>query len=78
MDYIGNERSPLWDVMEAMEDENARLGQSLPDLEGEIERLKSSLIVAQRKSKIMSAYKSADPEHTVSLTLPVNYSPLLS
>jgi len=66
MDYIGNERSPLWDVMEAMEDENARLGQSLPDLEGEIERLKSSLILAQRKSKIMSAYKSADPEHTVS------------
>ena len=66
MDYVGNERSPLWDDMEAMEDENARLGQSLPDLEVEIEKLKANLIVAQRKTRIMEAYKVADPENTVS------------
>ena len=33
MDYVGNERSPLWDDMEAMEDENSKIGQELPVLE---------------------------------------------
>lgn len=65
MDYVGNERSPLWDDMEAIEDENARLGQSLPDLESEIDKLRATLVVAQRKTRIMSIYKMADHEHTV-------------
>ena len=39
MDYVGNQRSPLWDDMEAMEDENAKIGQDLPGLESEIKAL---------------------------------------
>ena len=34
MDYVGNQRSPLWDEMEAIEDENADLVRDLPALEG--------------------------------------------
>ena len=39
MDYVGNQRSPLWDDMEAMEDENAKINQELPSMETEINRL---------------------------------------
>ena len=39
MDYVGNQRSPLWDDMEAMEDENEKVTQELPSLESEISRL---------------------------------------
>ena len=39
MDYVGNQRSPLWDDMEAMEDENARIGEDMPTLESELKRL---------------------------------------
>jgi len=66
MDYVGNQRSPLWDDMEAMEDENAKIGQDLPSLEAEIERLKVSLIESQRKTRMMELYKQADPEASVS------------
>lgn len=66
MDYVGNERSPLWDDMEAMEDENARISSTLPGMESEIERLKQGLIDAQRKTKMVECYRSADPESTVS------------
>ena len=67
MDYVGNERSPLWDDMEAMEDENARINGGLPNLDLEIEKLRQSLIEAQRKTKIVECYKMADPEATVSV-----------
>ena len=66
MDYIGNQRSPLWDDMEAMEDENTRIGEGIPGLESEIERLKQGLVDAQRKTKMIESYKQADPETTVS------------
>jgi len=33
MDYIGNQRSPLWDDMETLEDENAKMSEELPLLE---------------------------------------------
>ena len=67
MDYVGNQRSPLWDDMEAMEDENAKIGQDLPSMESEIERLKQGLVEAQRKTRMIELYKQADPEGTVSL-----------
>ena len=67
MDYVGNQRSPLWDDMEAMEDENAQIGQNLPGLEGEIERIKQTLVEAQRKTRMVELYKQADPEGTVSI-----------
>ena len=52
--------------MEAMEDENTRIGEGIPGLESEIERLKQGLVDAQRKTKMIESYKQADPETTVS------------
>ena len=53
--------------MEAMEDENAKIGQDLPSMESEIERLRQGLVEAQRKTRMIELYKQADPEGTVSL-----------
>ena len=66
MDYVGNQRSPLWDDMEAMEDENAKINQDLPSMETEIERLRQGLVEAQRRTRMIELYKAADPEGTVS------------
>ena len=66
MDYVGNQRSPLWDDMEAMEDENAKINQDFPSMESEIERLRQGLVEAQRKTRMIELYKQADPESTVS------------
>ena len=66
MDYVGNQRSPLWDDMEAMEDENAKINQEVPSMETEIDRLRMVLQEAQRKTRIVELYKQADPENTVS------------
>ena len=52
--------------MEAMKDENTRIGEGIPGLESEIERLKQGLVDAQRKTKMIESYKQADPETTVS------------
>ena len=46
MDYVGNQRSPLWDDMEAMEDENAKIGQELPGLEVQIKELQVQMMEA--------------------------------
>ena len=44
MDYVGNQRSPLWDDMEAMEDENSKIGQELPGLETQIKELQVQMM----------------------------------
>ena len=53
--------------MEAMEDENARNTQEIPSLESELSRLQTQLAEAQRKTRVLTCYKQADPESTVSL-----------
>jgi len=68
MDYVGNQRSSLWDDMEAMEDENAKMGDELPSLESEISQLQVQMAEAKRKSRVLACYRSADPESTVSIT----------
>merc|ERR1712156_499881 len=68
MDYVGNQRSPLWDDMEAMEDENAKINQDLPSMETEIERLRQGLVEAQRRTRMIELYKAADPEGTNALS----------
>ena len=68
MDYVGNQRSPLWDDMEVMEDENAKIGEGLPSLETEIKALQAQMTEASRKTRIITCYKTADPESTVSTT----------
>ena len=72
MDYVGNQRSPLWDDMETMEDENEKMGQELPSLESEISRLMTQVAEAQRKSRVLACYKTADPEATVSHPITTN------
>lgn len=50
-----------------MEDENARNTQEIPSLESELSRLQTQLAEAQRKTRVLTCYKQADPESTVSL-----------
>ena len=69
MDYIGNQRSPLWDDMETLEDENAKMSEELPLLEQDISRFQVALADAKRKTRVIACYKLADPESTVSLTI---------
>lgn len=71
MDYVGNQRSPLWDDMEAMEDENERNGQEIPQLESELNRLQTQLEEAQRRTRALSCFKLADAEGLVSSQLKV-------
>ena len=66
MDYVGNQRSPLWDDMEVMQDENAKISQDLPSMESEIDRMQTQLLEASRKTRMIQCYKNADPEATVS------------
>ena len=54
--------------MEAMEDENAKIGQELPSMETEISRLRDQLAEAERRTRVLSCYKSADPEGTGALS----------
>jgi len=68
MDYVGNQRSPLWDDMEAMEDESAKIGQDMPALEQEIKALQSQMTEACRKTRMITCYKLTDPETTVSIS----------
>lgn len=39
MDYVGQQRSPLWDDVEALTDENERVQSEMPDLEKEVSEL---------------------------------------
>ena len=54
--------------MEVMEDENAKIGEGLPSLETEIKALQAQMTEASRKTRIITCYKTADPESTVSTT----------
>ena len=68
MDYVGNQRSPLWDDMEAMEDENSQINQDFPGMESEIARLQTQVAEAARRTRVLDCYKSADPEGTNALS----------
>lgn len=64
-DYFGNYKSPEWDAMAEIEDENEQIGTELPDMESEIEKLKAELVLSKRRTKVVQAYRAADPETTV-------------
>ena len=66
VDYFGNERSTLWDTMEEMRDENAKMEEEKPGLYEEISQLEAKLAVAKRKTTATELFKAADPEGTVS------------
>lgn len=54
--------------MEALEDENAKIGEGLPNMESEIKALQVQMTEASRKTRMITCYKTADPESTVSIT----------
>ena len=65
MDYFGNYRSPEWDEMQLIEDENEQITNEIPTMEDEIERLQAELAASKRRTKMVSLYRAADPESTV-------------
>ena len=69
MDYVGHQRSPLWDEMESMSDENEKIGEELPNFEADLVRLTAQLEEAKRKTRMIECYKLADPENTVSIQI---------
>ena len=66
MDYFGNYRSPEWDVMDKFEEENDTINEELPDLRDQIAKLEADLAMSKRKTRIVSIYKTADPDGAVS------------
>ena len=64
-DYFGNYKSPEWDAMAEIEDENEQIQTEIPEMESEIEKLKADLVLQKRRSKVVQAYRAADPETTV-------------
>ena len=49
-----------------MEDENSKIGQELPSMEAQIKELQVQMLEAQRKTRMITCYKLADPEASVS------------
>ena len=66
MDYFGNYKSPEWEEMQQIEDENEQINEELPQMEDEISKLEKQLMLAARRTRLVKAYKAADPETTVS------------
>ena len=71
MDYFGNYKSPEWEEMHKIEEENEKITEDLPLLEEEIGKLKAQLGLEKRKTRLVQAYRAADPESTVSRKLNV-------
>lgn len=59
MDYFGNLRSPLWDEMDQMEEQNGQINEQMPQLLGQIDELQKQLMLAQRKTAVCEIFKPA-------------------
>ena len=66
MDYFGNLRSPLWDEMEEIQEENQEIANMMPRYEDKIRELTEQVDEARRHNRILAAFKKADTENTVS------------
>ena len=53
MDYFGNYKSPEWEQMQQIEDENEAIETELPDMETQIEKMLAELAISKRKTKIV-------------------------
>ena len=69
MDFVGNQRSPLWDEMEMMEDECTRLKEDIEALKKQADELTVQKEEAVRLTAIKECYDAADPEKTNALTM---------
>ena len=69
MDYVGNQRSPLWDEMDQMEDENSKLKDDIETLKNEMSSLNRKMEEAVRLTTIKECYDAADPDKTNAITM---------
>ena len=69
IDYFGNERSPLWDQMESMQEENEAITTALPEMETQIETLQQQLVELKRTTPIFQLYKEGDPANFAMKTM---------
>ena len=60
LDYFGNQRSPLWDSIEEMQDDNAQMREDMPRLNAQIAQLESELDAAKRKTECINVHRQAD------------------
>ena len=69
MDYVGNQRSPLWDDMEQMTDENTKISEEIEQMNKQVESLMAQKVEAERINAIKECYMGADPDGTNALTM---------
>ena len=72
MDYFGNYKSPEWAEMQQIEDENDEITGGLPSMEDEIGKLEAQLALEKRKTRLVQAYRTADPDSTVSRKISIS------
>ena len=68
-DFVGNQRSPLWDDMEQMDDSNQKLRDDIEELNKVIDSLTAQKEDAIRLNLIKECYDAADPEKTNAITM---------
>jgi ABC-type glutathione transport system ATPase component len=56
LDYFGNLRSPLWDQMEQMGEENEAIELDMPSLKEKVAQLEKEFSEAKRKSGICAIF----------------------
>ena len=67
-DYFGNTKSPLWDEMEQMAEENDYIREQLPELENTITELEQQIKTEKLKTRIIETYKCMNADGSVSQT----------
>ena len=64
-DYYGEERSPMWDVVDQLKEENEQIQGELPSLEQQIVDLEKELKQVQIQNRALLIFSSyIDPERT--------------
>ncbi len=55
-DYYGEERSPQWDLVDQLKEENAKIVDELPEMERKIEDLQKELKQLQLHNRGLGVY----------------------
>ena len=65
-DYFGRERSPLWDVVESLQQENQDIENEMPTMEEKITEIEEELKRVRLVNRAYQVFSFIDPEKTVS------------
>ena len=65
-DYFGNMRSPEWDVMDQLQEENELIREELPSLQDTIVQLGEEIELEKRKTRIYETYRAINVDGSVS------------